>query len=64
MGVMIVGAETTQGFTVGIATQVPSGRVWETQPFDVTFDTLEIRSPEWSCTQVKTREFEHQTTLA
>ena len=23
---------TTQGFTVGIATQVSSGRVWETQP--------------------------------
>ena len=30
--VIIVGTETTQGFTVGIATQVPSGRVWETQP--------------------------------
>ena len=27
MMVMIVGTETTQGFTVGIATQVPSGRV-------------------------------------
>ena len=27
-----MGMETTQGFTVGIATQVPSGRVWETQP--------------------------------
>ena len=32
MRVMIVGTEITQGFTVGIATQVPSGRVWETQP--------------------------------
>ena len=32
MRVIIVGTETTQGFTVGIATQVPSGRVWETQP--------------------------------
>ena len=46
MGVMVVGTEATQGFTVGIATQVPSGRVLETQPFDVTFDTLEIRFPE------------------
>ena len=64
MGVMIVGTETTQGFTVGLTTQGPSGRVWETQPFDVTFDTLEIWSPEQSCTQVETREFEHQTTLA
>ena len=64
MEVMIVGTETTQGFTVGIATQVPSGRVWVTQPFDVTFDTLEKRSPEKFCTQVKTREFEHHTTLA
>ena len=45
MRVIIVGTETTQGFTVGIATQVPSGRVWETQPFDVTLDTLEIQSP-------------------
>ena len=27
----MVGTETTQGFTVGIATQVPSGRVGETQ---------------------------------
>ena len=32
MRVIIVGTETTQGFTVGIATQVPFGRVWETQP--------------------------------
>ena len=32
MGVMIVGTETTQGFTLGIATQVSSGWVWETQP--------------------------------
>ena len=32
MRVIIVGTETIQGFTVGIATQVPSGRVWETQP--------------------------------
>ena len=32
MRVIIVGTETTQGFTVGVATQVPSGRVWETQP--------------------------------
>ena len=32
MRVIIVSTETTQGFTVGIATQVPSGRVWETQP--------------------------------
>ena len=32
MRVIIVDTETTQGFTVGIATQVPSGRVWETQP--------------------------------
>ena len=31
-GSEIVGTETNQGFTVGIATQVPSGRVWETQP--------------------------------
>ena len=45
MRVIIVGTETTQEFTVGIITQVPSGRVWETQPFDVTFDTLEIQSP-------------------
>ena len=41
----MVGTETTQRFTVGIATQVPSGRVWETQAFDVTLDTLEIQSP-------------------
>ena len=46
MGVMIVGTETTQGFTVGIATQVSSGRVGETQLFEVTLDTLEIHSPE------------------
>ena len=45
MRVIIVGTETTQVFTVGITTQVPSGRVWETKPFDVTFDTLEIQSP-------------------
>ena len=32
MRVIIVGTETTQGFTVMIATQVPSGRVWETPP--------------------------------
>ena len=32
MRVIIIGTETTQGFTVGIATQVPSGRVWETEP--------------------------------
>ena len=32
MRVIIVGTEATQGFTVGNATQVPSGRVWETQP--------------------------------
>ena len=32
MRVIIVGTETTQRFTVGIATQVPSGKVWETQP--------------------------------
>ena len=32
MRVVIVGTETTQGFTVGIATQVSSGRVWKTQP--------------------------------
>ena len=32
MRVIIVGTETTQGFTVGIATQVSSERVWETQP--------------------------------
>ena len=32
MKVIIVGTETTQGFTVGIATQVSSRRVWETQP--------------------------------
>ena len=42
MGVMIVGTKTTQEFTVGLTTQGPSGGVWETQPFDVTFDTLEI----------------------
>ena len=64
MMVIIVGTETTQGFTVGIATQVPSGRVWRPNQFDVTLDTLEIQSPGYSCTQVKTREFEHQTTLA
>ena len=29
---IIVGTETTQGFMVGIATQMPSGRIWETQP--------------------------------
>ena len=29
---IIVSTETTQGFTVGITTLVPSGRVWETQP--------------------------------
>ena len=29
---IIVGTETTQGCMVGIATQVPSGRVWEIQP--------------------------------
>ena len=45
MRVIIVGTDTTQRFTVGITTQGPSGRVWETQPFDVTFDTLEIQSP-------------------
>ena len=32
MSVIISGTETIQGFTVEIATQVPSGRVWETQP--------------------------------
>ena len=32
MRVIIVGTETTQGLTVGIETQVPSRRVWETQP--------------------------------
>ena len=32
MRVIIVGTETTQGFTVGIAMQVSSGTVWETQP--------------------------------
>ena len=32
MRVIIVGTDTTQGFTVGIATQVSSWRVWETQP--------------------------------
>ena len=32
MRVIIVGTETTQGLTVGITTQVPSGRVWGTQP--------------------------------
>ena len=32
MRVIILGTETTQGFTVEIATQVPSGRVWKTQP--------------------------------
>ena len=32
MEVIIVGTEIIQGFMVGIATQVPSGRVWETQP--------------------------------
>ena len=32
MRVIIVSTETIQGFTVGIATQVPSGRVWETHP--------------------------------
>ena len=32
MGVLIVGTDITQGFTVGIATQVSFGRVWETQP--------------------------------
>ena len=42
MRVIIVSTETTQGFTVGLTTQGPSGGVWETQPFDVTFDTLEI----------------------
>ena len=47
--VIIVGTETTQGFTVGITTQVPSGRVWETQPFDVTLDTLKIQPPGYSC---------------
>ena len=42
MRVIIVGTETTQGFTVGLTTQGSSGGVWETQPFDITFDTLEI----------------------
>ena len=32
MSVIIVGTETIQGFMVEIATQVPSGRVWETKP--------------------------------
>ena len=32
MRVIIVSTETTHGLTVGIATQVPSERVWETQP--------------------------------
>ena len=44
MRVIIVGTETTQGFTVGIATQVPSARVWETQPvrhhFEYPGDTV------------------------
>ena len=31
MGVIVVGTDTTQEFTVGIATQVLPGRVWETQ---------------------------------
>ena len=38
MRVIIVGTETTQ---VGLTTQGSSGGVWETQPFDITFDTLE-----------------------
>ena len=42
MRVIIVGTETTQGFTVGLTTQESSGGVWETQPFDITFDTLQI----------------------
>ena len=42
MRVIIVSTETTQGFTVGLTTQRSSGGVWETQPFDITFDTLEI----------------------
>ena len=43
MRVIIVSTETTQGFTVGLTTQGgSSGGVWETQPFDITFDTLEI----------------------
>ena len=32
MRVIIVGTETTQRFTEGIATQVPSRKVWEIQP--------------------------------
>ena len=32
MRVTLVGTETTHGFTAGIATQVPSGRVREAQP--------------------------------
>ena len=42
MRVIIVSTETTQGFTVGPTTQGPSGGVWETRPFGITFDTLEI----------------------
>ena len=64
MRVIIVGTETTQRFTVGIATQVLPGGYERSNQFDVTLDTLEIQSPELSCTQVKTRAFEHQTTLA
>ena len=44
--VIIVGTETTQGFTVGIATQVSSGRVWETQPVPRHVGHPEIQSPE------------------
>ena len=46
MRVIIVGTETTQGFTVGIATQVPSGRYGRPNQLDITLDILEIRSPE------------------
>ena len=42
MRVIIVSTDTTQGFTVGLTTQGPSGGVWETRPFGITFDTLEV----------------------
>ena len=58
--------EPTQECTVGIATQSPSGRVWGDPS-----SRYHVRPPEDNfClrvalyTQVQTREYKHQTTLA
>ena len=45
MRVIIVGTETTQGFTVGIRNASVVREGMGPNQFDVTLDTLEIQSP-------------------